>query len=157
MQLRFSSSYTVSMIINLIYGIIFRKTKKNESTLVYIILHKRRKSLKSFLSLNMITLFLLEKKTPNWSPSLKVLWWLGAEKEGPSWWEVRARWSLCLKWLEASSEFTTAKPSMRLRSSPRWLPIILLSSQFHTWKTWYWCDTLCQFHTWRPSDWRNRP
>jgi hypothetical protein len=33
----------------------------------------------------------------------------------------------------------------------------LLSSQFHTWKTWYWCDTLCQFHTWRPSDWRNRP
>jgi len=65
MQLRFSSSYTVSMIINLIYGIIFRKTKKNESTLVYIILHQRRKSLKSFLSLNMITLFLLEKKTPN--------------------------------------------------------------------------------------------
>lgn len=51
-------------------------------------------------------------------------------------------WSLCLKWSEASLEFTTAKPSVKLRSSPRWLVIINFIQACYAWKTWYWCNTL---------------
>jgi len=45
---------------------------------------------------------------------------------------ISATWLLCLRWLVASLESTMARPSTRLKSNPRWLDIISLSSLFHT-------------------------
>ena len=48
------------------------------------------------------------------------------------WRPTSATWSLCLRWLGASSASTTARPSIRLRSSRRWLATTLQSSPSRT-------------------------